>query len=258
MINAAAAAAPLKVRGALKGDADMLTCDSCKETACNARKLEKMPSNCPSKRADSYPQFMGEYQKEENVGLTLESALVEKEGYCRWNRVREVIELSRRMGYKKIGVAFCVGLKKEAKIFCKILRERGFDVEAVSCKNGAYDKTDLDIPEEGKKKPGSARTMDWEQDESILFPAINKIAGFETRSVEYLHWWTFMGYFMEISTDGVFGSVLRLRQKKKNRKTPLDKTEKEFWNANRELCEIKPKLSEEEKAAKERLKNMLR
>jgi hypothetical protein len=100
--------------------------------------------------------------------------------------------------------------------------------------------------------------MDWEQDESILFPAINKIAGFETRSVEYLHWWTFMGYFMEISTDGVFGSVLRLRQKKKNRKTPLDKTEKEFWNANRELCEIKPKLSEEEKAAKERLKNMLR
>ena len=132
----------------------MLTCDSCKETACNARKLEKMPSNCPSKKADSYPQFMGEYQKEENAGLTLESALVEKEGYCRWNRVREVIELSRRMGYKKIGVAFCVGLKKEAKIFCKILRERGFDVEAVSCKNGAYDKTDLDIPEEGKKKPG--------------------------------------------------------------------------------------------------------
>lgn len=116
---------------------------------------------------------------------------------------------------------------------------------------------DCGMPE-GKKKPGNARTMDWEQDESILFPAINKIAGFEVRAVTYLHWWTFMGFFMEISTDGVFGSVLRLRQKKKNRKVQLDKAEKEFWSANRELCEIKPKLSDEERAAKERLKNMLR
>lgn len=116
---------------------------------------------------------------------------------------------------------------------------------------------DCDMP--GSKKQGkSARTMDWEHDEAILFPAINKVAGYETRSVPHLHWWTFMGYFMEISTDGVFGNVLRLRQKKRNRKTPLDKAEKEFWNANKELCELKPKLSDAEKAAKDRLMKMLR
>jgi hypothetical protein len=67
-----------------------------------------------------------------------------------------------------------------------------------------------------------------------------------------------MGYFMEISTEGVFGNVLRLRQKKHNRRMQLDKSEREFWAANRELCELKPKLSEAEKAAKERLKNMLK
>lgn len=116
---------------------------------------------------------------------------------------------------------------------------------------------DCDMPE-SRKKAHSARTMDWEQDNSILFAAINKVAGCEVRTMTYLHWWSFMGYFMEISTDGVFGSVLRLRQKKRNRKTPLDKAEKEFWTANRELCEIKPKLSDEEKAAKERLKRMLK
>ena len=116
---------------------------------------------------------------------------------------------------------------------------------------------DCEMPE-SKRGKYSARTMDWEQDEKILFPAINKIAGYEVRSVPYLHWWTFMGYFMEISTDGVFGNVLRLRQKKRNRKTPLDKAEKEFWSANRELCEIKPKLSEAEKENKEKLKQMLK
>ena len=116
---------------------------------------------------------------------------------------------------------------------------------------------DCDMPE-SKRIIKNVRTMDWEQDESIIFPAINKVAGYEVRAVPYLHWWTFIGYFMEISTDGVFGSVLRLRQKKHNKKTPLDKAEKEFWAANKGLCEIKPKLSDEEKAAREKLKAMLK
>ena len=162
----------------------------------------------------------------------------------------------------KIIVAFNdPNIDNAEKIYiCLSILYEGFDEMPESDYEAAFKAAlnfiDCGMPE-GKKKPNSARTMDWEQDESILFPAINKIAGYEVRSVKYLHWWTFMGYFMEISTDGVFGSVLRLRQKKKNRKTPLDKAEKEFWSANRELCEIKPKLSEEEKEAKERLKRML-
>lgn len=103
-----------------------------------------------------------------------------------------------------------------------------------------------------------AKTMDWEQDSCILFPAINKVAGYEVRDPNKpLHWWTFMGYYMEISTDGVFGTVLRLRQKRRNKNTPLDKSEREFWAANKELCEIKERLSDEEIAEKERLKALL-
>ena len=64
-------------------------------------------------------------------------------------------------------------------------------------------------PEEQK----SPRVMDWEQDENLLFPAINKVAGCEVRSAEYIHWWTFIGYYMEIS-EGVFSNVLSLRMKK--------------------------------------------
>ncbi len=106
--------------------------------------------------------------------------------------------------------------------------------------------------ENDKKAP---RTMDWEQDESIMFPAVNKVAGFETRSADYVHWWTFIGYFMEIS-DGVFSNVLGLRGKKaKNKK--LEKWEREYWQANRDICVLKPKLSAEEQEAKDRLNKML-
>lgn len=101
----------------------------------------------------------------------------------------------------------------------------------------------------------SPRTMDWEQDESIIFPAINRVAGCETRTAQYIHWWTFMGYFMEIH-EGVFSSVLSIRTKKAKGKK-LEKWEREFWQANKDICMLKPKLTEEEKAAKDRLNALL-
>jgi hypothetical protein len=101
----------------------------------------------------------------------------------------------------------------------------------------------------------SPRTMDWEQDERILFPAINHVAGFEVRSVEYLHWWTFMGYFMEIQ-DGVFAQVLNLRHKKAKGKK-LEKWEQEFWRANKDICVLKTRLTEEEQEEKNKLEALL-
>ena len=108
--------------------------------------------------------------------------------------------------------------------------------------------------EEKDKKPPH-RVMDWEQDANILFPAVNKVAGTEVRALDYLHWWTFLGYFMEVH-GGVFGTVLQLRQKKAKHKK-LEKEEQEFWRANRDLCELKPKLSKEEEEEKARLKALL-
>lgn len=101
----------------------------------------------------------------------------------------------------------------------------------------------------------SPRIMDWDQDESIVFPAINKVAGFETRSGRYIHWWTFMGYYMEIS-EGVFSNVLSLRLKKAKGKK-LEKWEREYWSANKSICVLKPKLSAEEQAEKDRLETLL-
>ncbi len=132
----------------------MLTCDTCTVLACKSHKFEDMPANCPMRDQESYAKVMPEYEKEENAEFFKNCALVEKEGYCQWPRVREVVELCRKMGYHKVGLAFCIGFKKEAKIFCRILRERGIEVEAVCCKNGSYDKAGLGIPEEGKLEPG--------------------------------------------------------------------------------------------------------
>ena len=106
----------------------------------------------------------------------------------------------------------------------------------------------------GDGKPGP-RTMDWAQDAPLIFPAVNRAAGFEVRSVDYMHWWTFIGLFMEIH-DSVYSTVLTLRGKKARHKK-LEKNEQEFWNNNLGICRLKERLTEEEKAEKERLKALL-
>lgn len=83
----------------------------------------------------------------------------------------------------------------------------------------------------------SVKLLDWKQDEGILFPAVNKSAGFEVRECEYLHWWTFLGFFSEIG-EGLFTSVMSIRQKRARGK-PLEKYEKEFYIKNKHLINIR-------------------
>ena len=103
-------------------------------------------------------------------------------------------------------------------------------------------------------KNNSPHLMDWEQDEQMIFSAVNKAAGIETRNADYIHWWTFLGYFSEIQ-EGLFSTVLMIRQKKaKNKK--LDKSEREFYQNNKELIDLKRRYSKEEQAEIDRLNKL--
>lgn len=112
----------------------------------------------------------------------------------------------------------------------------------------------IDMGDSDSQSKRHPKTMDWEQDEGILFPAINKVAGQEVRAMDYLHWWTFIGYFMEIS-DGVFSQVMSLRMKKAKGKK-LEKYEREFWNANKSMCVLRKKISEQQKDEMDMLRAM--
>lgn len=97
-----------------------------------------------------------------------------------------------------------------------------------------------------RKKP---KTMDWEQDAPILIPAINKVLNCEIRAQKYMHWWTFLGAYMEIG-ESLFSNVIHIRQKKAKGKK-LEKWELDFYKENQSLIDFKQKSqrSEEEKDA---------
>ncbi|MBR6889503.1 MAG: hypothetical protein IKN05_00780, partial [Clostridia bacterium] len=88
-----------------------------------------------------------------------------------------------------------------------------------------------------------------------IFPAVNRAAGYEVRSVEYMHWWTFLGLFMEIR-DSVYSTVLSLRGKRARGKK-LEKNEQEFWNNNLAICRLKPRLNKAERIERDRLEAAL-
>lgn len=89
-------------------------------------------------------------------------------------------------------------------------------------------------------------TYNWTQDEQMIFSAVNKVAGKETRELEYLHWWTFLGYFNEVG-EGTFSFIVGIRNKL-NKGKKLEKHEKEFLARNKELVKLeKPKTQEEQK-----------
>lgn len=113
----------------------------------------------------------------------------------------------------------------------------------------------IDCDNEQKKKAIHGRTVDFEQDERLIIPAVNRVAGTEIRSMDYLHWWTFMSYFMEIG-ECTYSTVLSLRSKKSKGKR-LEKWEEEFWNDNKDICVIHEKYSDEEIAEQELILSLI-
>ena len=61
------------------------------------------------------------------------TAGVNKDAGGQWNRGQEIIEYAKRMGCKTIGIAFCAGLKDEARVFADALASHGFAVRGVAC-----------------------------------------------------------------------------------------------------------------------------
>lgn len=125
------------------------------------------PAYCPSAPHadiidDSFARYTGD---DEDARLARVAARVE--GLCyqpipgsnavnaRWTRVEDMIALSKLMGYRKIGIATCVGLLDETSRLSDILAAQGLEPYSACCKAGSIDKLKLDLKEEEKVRPGT-------------------------------------------------------------------------------------------------------
>jgi hypothetical protein len=93
-----------------------------------------------------------------------------------------------------------------------------------------------------KKAP---KLMDWEQDFKYIVAPINRVVGHEVRAVDYMHWWSFMSAYYEIGGDCLFSQIISVRDKLSKGKK-LDKADKEWYQKNKEMVDLKNKYTVEE------------
>lgn len=74
-------------------------------------------------------------------------------------RIVEICEFGDKMGYRRLGLAFCAGLTREAAIVEDILKERGFEVASVLCKAGRTQKERIGLKDDEKIFQGSEESM---------------------------------------------------------------------------------------------------
>ena len=74
-------------------------------------------------------------------------------------RVQETVEFAQKLGFKKLGIAFCGGLQKEAGLLSDVLESHGFELASVGCNAGGVPKENIGITENEKIRIGSYETM---------------------------------------------------------------------------------------------------
>ena len=91
------------------------------------------------------------------------------------------------------------------------------------------------------------KLMDWKQDFKLIVAPINRVTGREIRSLDYLHWWTFLAAYYEIG-DCLFAQVVRVREQKSRGKA-LDKADAEFYRRNRDIVDLKTAYTQSDNEA---------
>ncbi|MDL2263959.1 DUF1847 domain-containing protein [Synergistaceae bacterium OttesenSCG-928-I11] len=137
----------------------MMICDMCGTRECKQENNERYHKNCPMNDRRFFESVREEYASDEVRDFYLACSAVEAEGYCKWPRLREIIELCGKMGYKKVGIAFCMGLHGEAEAAARIMRQKGLEVVSAMCKTGGVAKETVGIPEHDKIRPGEFEPM---------------------------------------------------------------------------------------------------
>jgi uncharacterized metal-binding protein len=135
-------------------------CAKCVDRVCYKGNWTRkgLPGFCPMKYKQEVIEAAMEKYIEADRKLYYNSTVTEQRAYQKLRgrvmavrpRLLEIIKFSERMEWKKLGVAFCVGLGNEAKRVVEILEGAGFEVYSVCCKCGSVDKSEWGIAGEDK------------------------------------------------------------------------------------------------------------
>lgn len=118
---------------------------------CTQKRCYVEGKNCTKITVDN----VKEAYTEQRLDIMKAAACTEGRFYNNLTRLEETNEFCKLMGYKKIGIAFCIGLNKEAKLIEEYFA-KNFEVYSVCCKVCGVAKENLGLEQ---IKEGTRETM---------------------------------------------------------------------------------------------------
>ena len=117
-------------------------CASCKSHKCYTE-----GKNCTDLALE---EVIAAYSEDERKMMEA-AAYVEATFYSNITRLQETAEFAKTMGYKKLGMAFCIGLNEEVRYIARFFELQGFEFYSICCKNCSVPKSELGLKQ---VKPG--------------------------------------------------------------------------------------------------------
>ena len=111
-------------------------CANCKTHACYTQGV-----NCTGLERE---EILSAYSESDRQ-IMKAAAYVEGTFYSNITRLQETAEFAKAMGYKKLGMAFCIGLNNEARTIARYYAQQGFDFYSVCCKACSFNKKELGL-----------------------------------------------------------------------------------------------------------------
>jgi uncharacterized metal-binding protein len=132
----------------------------------------KGPDNCPTRNMQELAgASLTEYRKDEGIlEFARQASIQEADGYTHKERgyarlrasktrIEEIMEFAAKMTYRRLGMAFCIGLSREAKVVETLLASRGFEVVSAACKAGRIPKEHLGLRRDQQLDPETDEAM---------------------------------------------------------------------------------------------------
>ena len=134
-------------------------CSYCASKPCLTGDLSGAPKFCPTvTRAEWIEEAKLKLEDAENRRMAQDVARTWKQ-LGKLTRIEETVLYAKLRGYRKLGLAFCIGLSDEAQMLTNVLLNEGFEVAAVACMCGAICSDDIGLPEEDKIVAGYRQPM---------------------------------------------------------------------------------------------------
>ncbi len=111
--------------------------------------------------------------------------------------------------------------------------------------------------DDGKYDIKPKRVYSFTQDAKYIYSAIKKSHGVDLENIEYLHWWKFVYYFLDLDEKSFFSQMVYLRNQKNKGK--LTKEEKVVYANLEEVLELEnnEQYTKEEQEAIDRFMSRL-